>query len=453
MTRRVGSRHFVTSGAVGGLVGFLLMEVVSVLVGTGVETRSGNLVQNGIYFSGFGLAVGAALGMTEGFVRKNRFRLWYGLVVGLALGAGAGFVGGVVGQAIYGLAPLRYAVQSNFDLVIALDSSGSMRELLFWGSDPWGERKKAAKRLVDRLSHDARVAVVDFDQEATVRLPLTSLKTSDARRRAAQAIDQVGSLGGTSLDAGLTASFRELQGASSGTREQHVIFLTDGVGDYTPERYPPDLVAGVTVHTVGLGGAVDADLLTEIAASSGGTYYPVSDASELIAVFENIFTEQVSMTDAASGEGPGELLTPGWLLVFLRVLSWGVIGAAIGASQGVTYNTREDLRACATGGLAGGLVGGMLFDWVAVWSGLGSGLPAARLLADVVVGATIGGSLKLAQGYLVEQPATQTTTLLAMLPDKNIGLETETQSGDEGRAALPTVVEDCAAKELRGTEV
>ena len=55
-------------------------------------------------------------------------------------------------------------------------------------------------------------------------------------------------------------------------------------------------------------------------------------------------------------------LTSPRMLILLRILSWAVMGLAIGAGQGVRENTREDLRACSLGGLLGGAIGGALFD-------------------------------------------------------------------------------------------
>ena len=48
---------------------------------------------------------------------------------------------------------------------------------------------------------------------------------------------------------------------------------------------------------------------------------------------------------------------------------------------------------------------------------LGAGL-VGRGLADVVVGACIGGSMRLAQQYMVEMSSKETTTLLSILPQK-----------------------------------
>ena len=186
-----------------------------------------------------------------------------------------------------------------------------MRQLLLSGSDPRGLRRTAAKRPVGRLSSPDRVAIVDFDDRAAVRFPLTSLKDERARSRAREAIDEVANSGETNLSAGLAASFQELQRASVGDREQHVIFLTDGAGEYTPEVLQTGIAAGVTVHTVGLGDEVDADLLTGIATATRGAYYPVSDASNLVAVFERILDEELAMTAATQGDRRGQLLTPG----------------------------------------------------------------------------------------------------------------------------------------------
>ena len=172
----------------------------------------------------------------------------------------------------------RNLAKSGLDLVIALDSSGSMM----------GERqarsREAAKRLVRRVAQHcptARVAIVGFAFRARVRFPLTSVRDERARSRAEDAIDELDD-GGTNLSAGLAASFKELQRATAGDRAQYVIFLTDGEGAYPREVLQSGIAAGVTVHTVGLGDAADADLLAKVAAATGGSYYPVSDAYKLL---------------------------------------------------------------------------------------------------------------------------------------------------------------------------
>jgi len=131
MEKRVRSRYFVLSGGLGGLVGLALLEAVAVH-SQGAASPQDKIGWMALYFGGFGLAVGAALGMTEGIVRKNRGRVVYGLAMGLLLGAVGGGVGGALGQAIYGLVPLRYASQSKVDLAAGAGFGAG------WGGGPAG---------------------------------------------------------------------------------------------------------------------------------------------------------------------------------------------------------------------------------------------------------------------------------------------------------------------------
>jgi hypothetical protein len=429
---RVRSWHFVVTGGLGGLVGFVFMEIVAAL-GTDGGSRLETVGSKAIYFAGFGLAVGAALGMTEGLVRKDRARLRYGLVMGLVLGAAGGAAGGALGQAIYGLYPVRYASAANADLAIALDSSGSMKLFFFGGSDPSGKRRKAAMRLVDRLSRHDRVAVVDFDGEGRVVFPLTPLDGDAARQAAKAAIAGIDDVGDTSLDAGLTAALGALLADDEPGRPKHVIFLTDGVGAFTPSTLEPALAHHVAIHTVGLGSAVDGDLLASIARATGGSFHPVEEASDLIGVFEQIFSQNIDMTVQDPGQPPpgADQVSHPAVHAALRILSWAIVGLAVGFGQGVRENTREDLRACSLGGLIGGAIGGALFNPVSAWVDLGAGL-VGRALADVVVGAAIGGTMRLAQAQLVESSGKPTTTLLALLPEKRTAITAGPQGASGG---------------------
>jgi hypothetical protein len=419
--KRVRSAWFVLTGAIGGAAGFLLMEVI-VAIGRWLGMFEGGYVADvgriAFYFAGFGLAVGAALGATEGWVREDRQQLGYGLAVGAVLGLAGGFVGGGVGQAIYGLAA---GPGSKVDVAIAIDSSGSMGGafLIFaTGNDPNGARITAAVELIDRLSDTDRVTVVDFDGYAKLLLPLTLLDSQDARQRARLAIRRIDSAGSTDLDAGLRSSIQELEGKREEGRRRHVIFLTDGEGHFDPATIAEAAGLEIAIHTIGLGREVDAALLQTIAEQTGGRYYPVEDADRLSDVFGSIFERDLDMTrsqlgsSSAGGSGVGGSI----LLYLLRVLSWAAMGLSIGAGQGVRENTREDLRACAYGGLVGGILGGVLFDPIAGAVTFASGF-FGRLLGDVVVGAAIGGSMRLLQPTIVD-PEAASTQLTSILPAK-----------------------------------
>ncbi|HEY2291005.1 MAG TPA: vWA domain-containing protein [Thermoanaerobaculia bacterium] len=419
MEKRVRSRYFVVSGGLGGIVGFILMEIALFQAG---GSRVGEILRAAIGFAGFGLAVGAALGMTEGYVRKNRKRMIYGLTMGLILGVVGGFIGGAVGQTIYGLAPRTHAASSSADVAIALDSSGSMGASFFGfplGNDPNGERKTAAKELIDHLSGQDRVAIIDFDDNAKLFFSLAPVDSSSVRDTAKQAVDQVDSSGGTNLSAGLDLAIAELSRNKMAGRRQFVIFLTDGDGYYDGAAEQRAKSAGIIIYTIGLGSEANATQLTSIAQATGGKYYPVANASQLSLLFQQIYVENTNMATSAGGApAPGATSNQSSILfIILRILSWAVMGLAIGAGQGVRENTREDLRACSLGGFLGGAIGGALFDPVSTAVSLGAGL-VGRGLADVVVGACIGGSMRLAQQRMVEMSGKETTTLISVLPQK-----------------------------------
>ncbi|MDA8019810.1 MAG: VWA domain-containing protein [Thermoanaerobaculia bacterium] len=428
---RARSWHFYITGAIGGLFGFGLMELVRIVVvseSSGYQASalasSGELLSLALQFSAFGLAVGAALGVTEGLVQRRIWRAAYGLVLGAILGLVGGFIGGGLGQGIFSLLPTPSPPPpAECDVAIVLDASGSMTGPTLFGfslgdgSDPKLLRVDASRRLISKLGDNDRVAVVDFADTAQVLHPLESLDTQ-VRRRVDQALGGTVVRGGTNLTAGLQAGLAELSKSPGASRKQFLIFLTDGDGFFDPRVIQPAIERGVQIFTIGLGPEVQSSLLEhQIARPTGGSYFPVAAADKLLPTFETIY-EQATHVDMAGHDEDAGTEYPK-LFMLLRVLSWGAMGLVIGFGQGIRENTREDLRACSLGGFFGGLVGGVLFDPV---TGAMGTVFLGRMAAETVVGACIGGSMRWAQGRLVERRAEQTTTLLTSLPRRSTWL-------------------------------
>lgn len=430
--QRVRTKHFVVTGAIGGLVGFFLMEEVRQMV-SGGQGGLTTIWASALRFAAFGLAVGAALGVTEALVQRKFLRLLYGLLLGLVLGTLGGFGGGAVGETIFQLLPQTPRPDPRgVDLAIALDASGSMKQEAFFGlfkqgNDREGKRREAAQKLVDMLGPADRVSIVSFSDAAQTLLPLTSLDASGARGRVKRAISGVGNEGGTNLSAGLHAALAQLT-AQSTNQSQHVIFLTDGVGDYQETVIQPALDEQIKIYTIGLGSGVNQPLMEGIAQKTGGAYYPVDNAGKLWQTFEKIYKEEIQIDMA--GEAQGDSHNP--LLLFLfRMLSWGAMGVVIGIGQGIRENTREDLLACSIGGLLGGLVGGAAFDPISSMLSFGGGI-AGRALADITVGACIGGSMRFAQSLVVLENK-PTSSLISILPEKSSSLVMQPTTNLESR--------------------
>ena len=346
--------------------------------------------------------------------------------IGLGADVNSALLGGIAKQTrgryypVENADQLEHVFQEIFDQAMASSQSSEP------GSDPEGKRRTAAKQLIDTLSKTDRVAVVDFDDQAKVLWKLLPLADAKARASAKQAIDKVNDAGGTNLTAGLGLALDQLgkqtptavASARQPKRNRHVIFLTDGMGAYDPAIAARAVASEVKIHTIGLGPDVDSALLGDIARKSGGSYYPVEKASDLIVVFQKIFHEHLGMADAqesVSGTGTGGTSIHPLLLLLARVVSWGVMGLAIGFGQGIRENSWEDLLACSLGGLMGGLAGGMVFDPITRM------LPAAvsllaRAVGDTVVGACIGGSMRAFQAQLVLKGDKPVTTLIGLLP-------------------------------------
>ncbi|MGL5829295.1 MAG: VWA domain-containing protein, partial [Angustibacter sp.] len=163
------------------------------------------------------------------------------------------------------------------DVALVIDSSGSMVD-----NDPQGLRRTAATEFVQALSATDRASVVDFDDIATVREPLTS---DTAALRAA--IAGVDNLGGTNLSAGVSAGLGTLPAASQG-RVNALILLADGDGSWDPALLDRALALKAPIFAIGLGEAVNAPRLQQIATATEGQYYPVNSATDLPRVFRSL---------------------------------------------------------------------------------------------------------------------------------------------------------------------
>ena len=180
----------------------------------------------------------------------------------------------------------------NLDVVLTLDSSGSMQ----W-NDPADQRKEAARQFISALIPGDRAAVVDFDDRGRL---VTGLTTD--RAVATAAVGSIDSNGGTDIGAGVRLGNSELIGGGDPDHLKAQIVLTDGVGNYDERLTAEAKAAGIVIYTVSLGYDVDAGLLQRIAAGTGGTYYAVSNADGLPQVFRRIADGGAELTD---GDGDG----------------------------------------------------------------------------------------------------------------------------------------------------
>ncbi len=130
-------------------------------------------------------------------------------------------------------------VYKPLDLVVILDSSGSMRE-----SDPKRTAVDAVRMLVNMMpAASSRVGIVSFNKKATVLtrdasgnealIPLEELSGVESIR---SSVDEVKYNGGTGIGNALIAGTELLNRFSNDEHAQAVILFTDGVDDFGGDR-------------------------------------------------------------------------------------------------------------------------------------------------------------------------------------------------------------------------
>lgn len=290
-------------------------------------------------------------------------------------------VGGLV-QLIYGLQfggskPVK-------DIVLVIDNSGSMLE-----TDPDNERYAAAKQLISNMESDNRVAVVVFHDTAELLQPFASVGTQAEKDQVNAAIDALEPTnGGTNFSLALAESMKTIMGKENGRRGTMVILLSDGFSESSLEQQIADYQAQqIAVNTVGLSvvDARGADLLQDIADSTGGSYYDVTEANGISLVFQNIYDKLDKQTLLTERTGKAADST---FYTILRILSLGIIGAAIGVSLGLLFDNRFLAVSFGAGGIVGGLLAGLILDFGLSGQVLTDAF--SRLAAVLVLAAIIG---------------------------------------------------------------
>ncbi|MFI5397236.1 MAG: VWA domain-containing protein [Candidatus Binatia bacterium] len=245
------------------------------------------------------------------------------------------FVVVVSSVAAGGVHGARGATTDKMNVVLVLDSSGSMR----W-NDQGRIRESAAQLFIDLARPFDRIGLVEFADTGVVVEPLGSLDTPGKRERLKQAVTKIADRvqrkeGGkfeeyTDINAGLEVALGELRRGADPEDAHAVILLTDGFMDpnetntrYQDDAYRsavaakekglakealrqvakstlaaevlPQYVAGHwPVYAIGLQGTkreVDIPLLQEIAVVTGGAAFQAIEGVDLLRVYSQILSE------------------------------------------------------------------------------------------------------------------------------------------------------------------
>jgi len=175
------------------------------------------------------------------------------------------------------------------NLAVVIDRSGSM------SGSRLEQAKRAAHTLVDRLSPDDRLAIVEYGSSVEVRadsLPATPEHRDKFHREISAITDH----GGTFLSGGYEKGRSIVSRESTETSIDRVVLLSDGkanegidsasaLGDLAKEG----LEAGVSTTTMGIGLNYDEGIMTALAENGAGNHYFIEDEQELASMFGEEF--------------------------------------------------------------------------------------------------------------------------------------------------------------------
>jgi Ca-activated chloride channel family protein len=267
---------------------WLLALLLVVAGGLAVNLLRARRSGTGLLFPSLGLITGGPPGW--------RVRLRWVLIV-LRVAALVAFVVALARPQV-----VRASVESvaeGIDIVLVLDTSGSMSERGFGGSTKIDAVKRVVNAFLGDLRND-RVGMVIFSGEAIVLGPPTL--DYAASQKLVDPIETGTLTGGTAIGTGLATGINVLR--DSDAKSKVVILLTDGEnnsGDISPlDAANMAKLLGVRVYTIGAvtlmatadkdvsSDTVDEQLMRKIAEQTGGHYYSVSDENALAEVYREI---------------------------------------------------------------------------------------------------------------------------------------------------------------------
>ena len=214
---------------------------------------------------------------------------------------------GILLPALAATADPAIAPGSGCDIVILMDSSGSMKH-----TDPKNYRKDAAKLFVSLLGADDRVGIMSFGDNARLLSPLARNSPKN-RKKLFRAIDRISSREfSTNITDAVRKGFQQL--TVSHNTNKIMILMSDGrLALGSPEKdvaafaeltriLPEVAKAGVKLYTVAFTDESDHPLLENMARVTGGFFRYARMDWDVHVMFTSIF-EKIKSPDSVPFEG------------------------------------------------------------------------------------------------------------------------------------------------------
>ncbi len=170
--------------------------------------------------------------------------------------------------------------------VLVIDKSGSMGWADADGTLPMNAAISSAKQFVDLLNYGDRIAVVQFDSNASVLVPVTLLQSQEDKNSVKAAIDTLSAGGGTDFTRALNTTKDVLSAPGLELANRYVIFMSDGIASAPNTGWYQQ--NSIPIYTIGLGDGIQSDILEAIAHSTGGIFLVSPTNQELAGIYSRM---------------------------------------------------------------------------------------------------------------------------------------------------------------------
>lgn len=223
--------------------------------------------------------------------------------------------------------------------MLLLDRSGSMvleQRLDF--------AKQGANQFIGFFKDGDALGVASFSDTTSVNFALTPVTGAATRTAAQTAVNSLVASGATNIGGGLLTALGQITAQPERSCDELIILLSDGdhnTGTPPSAALPVLQAEGVTVLTVGVGTGISptgqAQLQT-IASATGGKYYAVASAADLVSLF-------LQLTAESTGQGllarAPEAVTPGQTKELPVFVEAGVDAATFALTFGTATDALE----------------------------------------------------------------------------------------------------------------
>ncbi|MEM1349143.1 MAG: VWA domain-containing protein [Myxococcota bacterium] len=178
------------------------------------------------------------------------------------------------------------AKRPSLNVALVIDRSGSM------SGEKLRNAKQAARRLLDLLGAQDRVAIVSYSNDMTIDFASRPVDPLN-REMMLRAIDALAVAGGTNISEGYRGGLSEVLRWKTSETINRVILLSDGNATLGMVTRPElemlardGLKRGVSMTSMGVGLDYNENIMTGMANEGAGNYYFIDDSAAIASVFE-----------------------------------------------------------------------------------------------------------------------------------------------------------------------